>query len=164
MTTRRLAPLLVLLPIALAAACSDDTDSKPAADAGGTGGGGGGSGGGSGIDPTLPVWSNVFSRVIVQNACTQPQCHGAGNGGGLRLDGKTPAYQALVGVVAAGPCIADAGEPDGAAGANVNICGCGPSGLTRVVPGDPDASLLIAKLETTQSCGERMPPTGEPIP
>ena len=34
---------------------------------------------------------------------------------------------------------------------------CVDSGLTRVVPGKPDESLLVQKLVGTQTCGSSMP-------
>jgi hypothetical protein len=42
--------------------------------------------------------------------------------------------------------------------------GCAGSGLQRVVAGDPDASLFVAKLEHTQTCGEPMPNAGTQLP
>ena len=33
----------------------------------------------------------------------------------------------------------------------------------RVVPGDPDGSYLVRKLEGRQSVGDRMPQTGAPL-
>lgn len=44
---------------------------------------------------------------------------------------------------------------------NVNAAGtpCGPTGLKRVVPNQPDNSLLVLKLGPTPPCGARMPTT-----
>jgi mono/diheme cytochrome c family protein len=67
-------------------------------------------------------------------------CHGAAK----TLDLSTPelALAGLVGVEAKYPaCVSDGGVTP-----------------VRVVAGDPAASLLIAKLEGTQSCGKQMPP------
>ena len=36
--------------------------------------------------------------------------------------------------------------------------GCGPTGLKRVVPKEPDNSLLVKKLNPSPVCGNRMPP------
>jgi hypothetical protein len=129
----------------------------------------------AGPSPTDPTFTNVWRGVIVGNGCTQTQCHGASRAGLLRLDGKKVAYDGLVGVKAQGPCVktpdagsGDAGKADAAPammtpdpGANVAVCGCAPSGKTRVVAGKPDESLLIEKITAAQTCGDRMPPTGE---
>lgn len=171
----------ILFPAVLSAglvfgACSDDSSNGSKGDAGG--------------DSNLPTFSNVFKTVILGNGCALSQCHGASSAGLLRLDGKKTAYDNLVGQLAQGPCVTDAGgdgasgdaaggdaagadasgeagKADGSGGsdpgANVAVCGCGPSGKTRVVAGKPEESLLIEKLATTESCGERMPPTGEPV-
>lgn len=40
-----------------------------------------------------------------------------------------------------------------------SLCG----GMVLVVPGDPDASLMMAKLRGTQTCGDRMPLGGDPL-
>jgi hypothetical protein len=55
------------------------------------------------------------------------------------------AYAALVGVKAMGT-----------GGGSVS---CGSTDWVRVVPGDPDVSLLVQKLASTSApCGQRMPP------
>ena len=41
---------------------------------------------------------------------------------------------------------------------------CAGDGRVRVIPGDPDESLLIQKLEGTQDCGDRMPRNRDPLP
>jgi predicted CxxxxCH...CXXCH cytochrome family protein len=91
----------------------------------------GGGGGGTDTGAAADGWCGVQS-VINRNCLT---CHGAGSAiGGLDLD--TDPYAALVNV----PSTTD------------------PS-LIRVVPLDPDASFLVAKLEGT-GAGAVMPPTG----
>jgi hypothetical protein len=120
--------------------------------------------------PQLPTFSRVYDEVIKKGGCSQVQCHSAAlRAGGLRLDSKATAYDNLVGQKAAGPCIKDAGGTgDGAAAmtpgtTTSTVCGCGPSGLTRVVAGNPDESLLVEKLADNAPCGERMPQTGLPV-
>jgi hypothetical protein len=118
--------------------------------------------------PLLPTFTNVYGTVIKKGGCTQVQCHGALQAGGLRLDTKAAAYANLVGQKAAGPCIKDAGAPaaDGSVPTKpvtTTVCGCGHTGAIRVIPNDPDNSLLVQKLSDTEKCGERMPQTGEPV-
>jgi hypothetical protein len=122
----------------------------------------------SGPKVLAPTFANVYSQVISKNGCAVAQCHGAFSLGNLKMDSRASAYKNLVGQKAAGPCITDAGStPDGAMtpnpGANTTVCGCAPSGKTRVVPGNPDDSLLVQKLSDNTSCGDRMPPTGLPL-
>ena len=71
-------------------------------------------------------------------------CHG-GVGGNLEFLDKDAAYTALVGVAAMGVNL-DGTEPN-----------CADTDATRVVAGDPDASLLQQQLEGTQTCGGPMP-------
>jgi hypothetical protein len=163
---RRIAfPALVLSALALGACSKTDSTPTPGTDAGKE----------AGPSPTDPTFTNVWRGVFVGNGCTQTQCHGASRAGLLRLDSKKTAYTDLVGVKAQGPCIkatdaggGDSGKADAAPammtpdpGANVAVCGCAPSGQTRVVAGKPEESLLIEKITAAQSCGDRMPPTGE---
>lgn len=93
--------------------------------------------GGSGLQPTLAsIQDNVFTPQ-----CATSGCHGGGNAAaGLRLDAGF-SHAGLVNVA----------SPQGA-------------NLVRVVPGDPGASLLIHKLEGTQSTGSRMPLGGPFLP
>jgi mono/diheme cytochrome c family protein len=90
----------------------------------------------AGSEPPAASFAEVYALITA--SCTG--CHGAGK----TLDLSTPelAYDGMVGVEAQyAACVADGGESP-----------------LRVVPGDADASLLIAKLEGTQSCGKQMPP------
>lgn len=69
--------------------------------------------------------------------CTS--CHNSSSGtrGGLNLDaGKS--YASIYNVSAAG-------------------APCGPTGAKRVVPNQPDVSLIVTKLGATPPCGSRMP-------
>lgn len=79
---------------------------------------------------TVPNYSSDVRGVWTLGGCTS--CHGTS--GGLDL---TPANPALLVNVAAN-------------------ASCSPTAPARVVPGDPDNSVLIRKMEGT-SCGTRMP-------
>lgn len=86
-----------------------------------------------------PVTSNAFAAAyaVINTNCIS--CHGAGK----TLDMSTPelAHAQLVGVEAKyKACAADGGLPK-----------------VRVVPGAPESSLLIEKIEGHQSCGKQMP-------
>jgi hypothetical protein len=97
----------------------------------------GGASGGSGLAPTLSsIQANVFSV-----SCAVPGCHGGANAQvGLRLDaGFSKGYL-------------------------VNVPSSRSDSLIRVVPGDPNASFLIQKLEGTQPLGDRMPLFGPYLP
>lgn len=101
----------------------------------------GGGGGGPLPGPTpsgAPTFGAVYEEVLVAEGCNTPLCHGGG-AGGLAMTSRDGAYAALVGAGAAGPF-------------------CDSSGLLRVVPGDPAASLLFEKIASrTPRCGEPMP-------
>ena len=91
----------------------------------------------TGLVPTLAsIQANVFSVH-----CAVPGCHGGPNAQfSLRLD------------------------PGFSAGYLINVSSPRGGGLVRVVPGNPDASFLIQKLEGTQSAGDRMPLFGPYLP
>ena len=95
--------------------------------------GGGGGAPPSGLQPTLAsIQDNVFTV-----SCAVPGCHGgAGAKQGLQLD------------------------PGFSAGNLINVPSPRDANLIRVVPGDPDASFLIQKLDGTQTLGDRMPDGG----
>jgi hypothetical protein len=99
--------------------------------------GAGGVAGGGGLAPTLSsIQANVFSVH-----CAVPGCHGGASAQfGLRLD------------------------PGFSGGNLVNVASPRGAHLVRVVPGDPDASFLIQKLEGTQPVGDRMPLFGPYLP
>lgn len=100
----------------------------------------------AGAADLTPTWTNVFSEVIVANGCAGAGlCHG-GEGGALRMTDKAGTYKVLVGVKAMGTNATPGSGPN-----------CVDSGLTRVVAGKPDESLLQQKLEGTQTCGSSMP-------
>ena len=82
----------------------------------------------TGLQPTLAsIQDNVFTPI-----CTK--CHtGAGAPQGLALD------------------------PGASAGNLINVPAPRDPSQIRVIPGNPDGSLLIHKLEGTQTLGQRMP-------
>src|SRR5258706_16764 len=101
------------------------------------GGGSGDSSPPAGLQPTLDsIQANVFSV-----SCAVSGCHTGGSAPyGLQLD------------------------PGFSAGNLIDVRSGQDSNLIRVVPGDPDASLLIQKLDGTQTVGERMPAGGRAPP
>jgi hypothetical protein len=88
----------------------------------------------------------TFSDVnaILGSKCSG--CHQPSEGplGDLDLSGGDVAYEQLVDKAAAGS-------------------ECGNSGLKRVVPGNPGASLLYIKLRPNPPCGEQMPEDEPPL-
>jgi hypothetical protein len=112
-----------------------DSNGQPLGSAGG--------GGGSlappvaGLAPTLDsIQVNVFSVN-----CAVSGCHGgAGAQQGLRLD------------------------PGFAYGNLVNVASPRDPNQIRVIPGDPNDSFIIHKLEGTQTLGDRMPQGGPYLP
>jgi len=97
------------------------------------GGGSGDNAPPAGLQPTLAsIQDNVFTVT-----CAVSGCHGGpGAQQGLRLD------------------------PGFSAGNLINVHSPQDSNLIRVVPGDPDASFIIQKLDGTQTVGARMPDGG----
>jgi hypothetical protein len=91
-----------------------------------------------------PTFDNVYNEVFVKaGGCTVPGCHASPGAAALDLGSLDLAYTALLGADGngAGATIACAGGQD-----------------VRVVPGDPDASNLVARMEN--NCGLIMPPAG----
>jgi len=86
-----------------------------------------------------PTFSAVYDDVLFVR-CADASCHGGGEGGAGKLDLSTRdnAYAALVDQMAAGP-------------------DCKDSGQTRVIPAEPEHSLLYLKLRASPPCGSRMP-------
>jgi hypothetical protein len=95
----------------------------------------GGDGGDGAVIVRMPTFSSVYQEVLVPN-CALPFCH-AGTGDYLELADMQIGYASLVNAPAQGP-------------------GCAETGLKRVDPGNPDASLLVLKV-TTPPCGAKMP-------
>jgi outer membrane protein assembly factor BamB len=92
------------------------------------------------------TFTAVYNDVIAGSGCAgSPLCH-AGEAGKLMMKDRDSTYKALVDVKAMGE------NEAGSSSAH-----CSDSGLVRVVPGKPDESLLVMKLEATQPCGDQMP-------
>jgi hypothetical protein len=93
-----------------------------------------------------PTWSAVYAEVIMGSGCNGGfACHG-GSVGMLTMTDPASAYTALVGVPAMGTSLMP------------SLPNCKDSGLTRVIAGDPDNSLLVQKIEKEMpACGTRMP-------
>ena len=119
--------------------------------AGGNGAAGTGAAGSAAPPAAGDGFDAVYRDVIVANGCTSGQCHSGVAAGKLDLRSQDVAYQNLVGVAAMGT---SAGPGNSCAG----------RGLTRVVPGDADHSLLVTKLEHTQPCGAPMPAPSVQLP
>jgi outer membrane protein assembly factor BamB len=97
-------------------------------------------------EPAADTFTAVFNDVIAGAGCAgSPLCH-AGEAGKLTMKDKASTYEALVGMPALGENAPGSDSPN-----------CSESGLIRVVPGKPDESLLVMKLEATQPCGDQMP-------
>lgn len=97
--------------------------------------------------PAKDTFTAVYEDVILGTGCAgSPLCH-AGEAGKLLMKDRDGTYSALVDVKAMGE--------NGPNSSNEN---CADSDLVRVVPGNPDDSLLVKKLEGTQPCGDQMPP------
>ncbi len=109
---------------------------------------------GSGKPATLdPTFTNVVANVITVKNCGGPLCHtaiGTMSAGGMILGTKAQLYAQLVNVHADG-----------------TLCGTtadgGPTSYIRVVPGNPDESLLYLKLNQEPPCGNAMPGSGTPL-
>jgi hypothetical protein len=82
-----------------------------------------------------PTYDAVWNEILHSN-CAVEFCHG-GSADYLQLPSESAGYIALVGVPAEGPL-------------------CAPTGLVRVAPFHPDASLLYLKV-TDPPCGAKMP-------
>jgi hypothetical protein len=128
--------------------------------------------------------------ILAAGCGTGAYCHASDAGGKLKMLDQDSTYTALVGVKAMGsttPSTSGAAGASSVAGAggtsaagrsggagstgtagSVSSAGaaasptanCVDTGLFRVKAGDPDNSLLVHKLEGTQTCGTAMPPGG----
>jgi len=90
-----------------------------------------------------PTWTAVHS-LFIATGCTSGFCHGNVPGGGNlgNLDDYDLGYDELL--IEGVSCI-------------------GSAFTNRVVPGDPNASFLMAKLTGTMDCGGQMPAAGLPL-
>jgi len=97
-----------------------------------------------------PSGPGTFKQVskLMQQSCSGPACHTLPNFAGFTL--SMPLYTQLVNAPATGKYCGASGDA-GADGGAVHI---------RVVPGDPDHSLLYQKLAGHPPCGDPMPSTG----
>ena len=82
--------------------------------------------------------SFAAAYAVFDTYCNSMPCHGGNTAGNLDLSSKGVAHDSLVNVAA------DSDE-------------CRDSDLLRVVPNEPDESLLLAKLEDEPTCGVQMP-------
>jgi hypothetical protein len=118
----------------------------PAANAGAGGAPAAGSGGAGSPAGSAPSFTELYNTSLA--SCKNVICHGGatdGPGVGLNMQTRDDAYKTLVGIMAS-----DNGD-------------CAGSGLLRVVPSDPDASLLMMKITRQPPCGGQMPPGGSLI-
>lgn len=113
--------------------CSSGSAATGADDAGG------GAPADAGPPPTYaPTYSAVWKEIL-QPSCALLFCHG-GSGDYLEFTSEAEGYDALVDAAAEGPL-------------------CESTGLQRVAPYHPEASLLYLKV-TQPPCGQRMPAEG----
>jgi hypothetical protein len=120
------------------------------AGAGGAGAGGAGMGGSGSMATFAPTFSAIYQEIIVTTGCNGgPTCHTGPVAGNLMMNTKDEAYTSMVGVAAMGTTLVGDG-PD-----------CKDSGMMRVVAGQPDASLLVKKIESSMAMP---PPCGSPMP
>lgn len=128
--------------------------------AGGSAGMGGamagmGGSGGSAAMPGAPKWTAIWEEIIQATGCNGGiSCHQGNAAGFLAMPTKEMAYLNLVGKAAMGVNIPPSMTPPN----------CKDSGMMRVVPGQPDMSLLVKKVEMTMPpCGNAMPPGNPPM-
>jgi outer membrane protein assembly factor BamB len=98
------------------------------------------------------AFAKVMDVLSNNHGCIGGFCHG--ESGGLNLQATpTEQYTSLLG--------ADKmGAPTGTGDTNATgMCG----GMKRIVPGNPDMSVLYQKVAGQQTCGERMPTSGSGI-
>jgi hypothetical protein len=124
-----------------------------AAAVGGTAGAGASAAGAAGsADPVpgSPTFSAIFQDIIVGTGCNGgAACHAGMAGGNLTMRKQADTYSALVNMKGMGMT------------ATSPATKCMDSGLVRVVPNDPDKSLLYQKLSAAMApCGQSMPPGG----
>lgn len=104
----------------------------------------------SGTMSGAPTFTAIYDEIIVASGCNGAAlCHG-GDVGALPMKSKAETHALLVGVKAGGMNLSGTGT------------NCKDVDILRVAPNKPDDSLLIKKLEGTQTCGDPMPP-GQPL-
>ena len=87
---------------------------------------------------TNPSFATDIQEIFTRKGCTSSGCHGSAQQGGMDLRAGA-AYAALVGVTASAEAI------------------------PRVIPGDPQGSYVVMRVEGRQSVGSRMPLGGVPL-
>lgn len=92
------------------------------------------------MDDGMPTFTNIFTFDF--RSCRVMTCHGGGLAG-LNMSSQDYAWSSLV------------NQPP-----NPERL-CAQIGKQRVVPNDPDNSLLCLKLEDSAPCGQPMPPGGQ---
>lgn len=96
--------------------------------------------GGAAPATLTPTLASIQANVLSVH-CAFSGCHGGGTVPfGLRLD------------------------PGFSAGNLINVASPQDASRIRVIPGNPDASFIIQKLEGTQTLGDRMPQFSPPLP
>lgn len=128
------------LALALVSACGGD-DNGPDHDRDHDHDHAGETAGGQANEAVGPTFSVIYDSVF--STCRNPMCHGGGVTGGLDMSTKQRAYDALVDHASSPTSI------------------CAMLGKKRVVPSDPDESLLYLKLTVDAPCGQQMPPGGQ---
>ena len=99
------------------------------------------------VTPPDCSWASIYERVI-EGQCGR-SCHAADAPerfeSDLDLSDVDTAYEQMVGRAAVG-------------------AQCDGTGVSHIAPGDADGSLLMQKLEGTQTCGDSMPLNGALLP
>ncbi|MDH5675482.1 MAG: hypothetical protein OEZ06_25390 [Myxococcales bacterium] len=88
-------------------------------------------------------FTRIFEEILQPRHCDSYLCHGA-YAGGLDLTSEQAAYEDLVNAPATG-------------------LDCVDGNYSRVIPGEPDGSLLYIKLLASPPCGDEMPPSPTPL-
>ena len=96
------------------------------------------------MNNTTPTFSELYTALLGPS-CASAFCHGTPVGGMLVMANRDVAYQGLVDQPAAGVSLVEGGID------------CATTGLIRVVPGQPEMSLLYLKLMSPPPCGDQMP-------
>lgn len=116
--------------------------------------GGGGDSSSSGTNQPLDAtFTNVYANTVNPTNCGGPACHLLASTTGFAIGAKSALYPDLVNKPASGPKCGPAKTGDAGDGGV----------LIRVVPGQPDQSLLYLKLSHAAPCGDDMP-VGLPLP
>jgi hypothetical protein len=93
---------------------------------------------GSGMDPAPGTFSYIYKNIFVAVGCNGGTlCHATAAATTLSLANRDTAYMSLVNVAAGGKNLVMGKGPD-----------CKDSGLKRVVPGMPEQSLMMLKVES----------------